>query len=268
MRRIGLIAGAGMLPVVWAQAAYQQGVELVIIGITPETEMELLNKYAEKTYQINVGQLETIIQRLKSERITESVMMGKVEKVQLYQGVQLDQLFIRVLQNLPEKNDDAILLALVQEMARSGIRFIEQTNFMDRFLAREGNLLPDLPVSAKLLADMEYGFKMAKEIGRLDIGQTVVVKDGAVIAVEAIEGTDLAILRGGELARGVVVAKVSKPQQDFRFDLPTIGLQTMENLVKVQAQGLVVEAEKTFFIQQDEVLQLAKDRQIAIMAMR
>lgn len=268
MRRIGLIAGEGMLPVVWAKAASLAGVQLVIIGITSATEMDLLRQYAPKTYQFSVGQLETIIQTLKSEGITEAVMMGKVQKVQLYQGIELDQRFLELLANLPEKNDDAILMALVQEMALAGIKFIEQTCFMDEFLAREGNLITQSKISPKLLADMEYGFKMAKEIGRLDIGQTVVVKDGVVIAVEAIEGTDLAILRGGELARGIVVAKVSKPQQDFRFDLPTIGLQTIENLIKVQAQGLVVEAEKTFFIQQAEVLKLAQDNQIVVMAMR
>lgn len=268
MRRIGLIAGEGMLPVTWAAAAQDQGIEVITIGITPGTEENLLKKYSDRYHSISVGQLEQIITTLQNEQIVETVMMGKVQKLDLYRGLELDQRLLGLLATLKEKNDDAILLALVRELASEGIHFLEQSTFMDSYLAHAGLLTPDLELSPEMLADMEFGFKMAKEIGRLDIGQTVVVKGGAVIAVEAIEGTDQAILRSGELTHGAVIAKVSKPQQDFRFDIPTVGITTMRNLVQVGAKGLVVEAEKTFFIQQDQVLQLAKENGIVIMGMR
>ncbi|MCK4257803.1 MAG: UDP-2,3-diacylglucosamine diphosphatase LpxI [Halanaerobiales bacterium] len=268
MKRIGLIAGEGMLPVVWAQATKEQGVQLVTIGITSDTEEEVLKKYSDSYFSISVGQLNQIIKTLKNEQITQAVMMGKVQKTQLYQGLKIDQRLMNLLANLKERNDDAILLALVEEFTQEGIEFINQTTYMDSFLAQEGSLIPELELTDNLIEDMKFGFKMAKEIGRLDIGQTVVVKDKAVIAVEAIEGTDQAILRSGDLAHEVVVCKVSKPQQDYRFDIPTIGLTTMKNLVQVGAKGLVVEADQTFFIQQDEVLKLAKENGIVVYAMR
>ncbi len=268
MRRIGLIAGEGMLPVVWAECAFKQGVQVETIALTPATEVDLLSEFSHSIHQISVGELNRIIETLKAETITEVVMMGKVQKTQLFLGLQIDQRLQNLLQGLPEKNDDAILLAIVNEMAREGITFIEQTTFMNEYMALEGQLISDQQPGSEILDDMKYGFKMAKEIGRLDIGQTVIVKDGTIIAVEAIEGTDQTILRGGELAQGVIVAKVSKPQQDLRFDIPTIGLTTMQNMVSVGARGLVVEADKTFFIQQDEVLRLAREMGIVVIAMR
>lgn len=268
MARIGLIAGEGMLPVIWAEAAEKRGIQVVTVGITPATEDDLLRRYSARYHAIGVGELDRIITALKDEGISEAVMMGKVQKVQMFQGMKMDGRLLKVLASLQARNDDAILLALVKELASEGISFLEQTVYMDEFVAREGNLIPEIEVSPELLADMQYGFKMAKEIGRLDIGQTVVVKGTAVIAVEAIEGTDQTILRSGALTKGAVVAKVSKPAQDFRFDIPTVGLTTMQNLVQVGARGLVVEADKTFFIQQAEVLQLARENGIAVIAMR
>lgn len=268
MAKMGLIAGEGMLPVIWAGEAKKHGVEVVTIGITPATAESELRQYSDRYHAISVGELNKIISTLQSEGITQAVMMGKVQKVQLYQGMKMDERLMRLLMGLKVKNDDAILLALVQEMASEGIHFVEQTRFMEGCVAREGVLISTGELPADLVQDMQFGFAMAKEIGRLDIGQTVVVRGGAVIAVEAIEGTDQTILRSGGLTKGAVVAKVSKPQQDLRFDMPTVGLTTMQNLVAVGARGLVVEADQTFFIQQDEVLQLARENGIAIMAMR
>lgn len=268
MKRMGLIAGEGMLPVVWAKAAQKHGIEVVTIGIAPTTEEGALRPWSHTYHAMSVGQLEAIIAMFHQEEITEVVMMGKVQKNQLYQGLAMDQRLLRLLAGLQVKNDDAILLALVEEMARDGITVVEQTCFMEEEIAREGNLIPEIEITPDLQTDMEYGFHMAKEIGRLDIGQTVVVKGGVVIAVEAMDGTDQTILRSGTFTRGAVVAKVSKPQQDLRFDIPTIGLGTMQNLVAVQAKGLVVAADQTFFIQRDEVLQLAREHGIAVVAMR
>ena len=204
----------------------------------------------------------------RSQEISEVVLLGKVTKELLFQGIELDQRFKKLLAQLPEKNDDAIMLAIVNELQAEGIKVSDQTKFMKQFFVDEG-LLTTVEPTAAVAADMEYGFKMAKEIGGLDIGQTVVVKDQAVMAVEAIEGTDQAILRGGELGQGeVVAAKVSKPQQDFRFDIPTVGLQTIENLIAVDATGLVIEAGKTFIVNQEQVIAKANQAGIAIKAVR
>ncbi len=267
MSKIGLLAGNGNLPIKFANMAIQQGVEVVAIAITDEADVETLNQSLASVYEISAGQLEQIIQTLQKEGITELVMLGKVTKELLYQGIDLDQKFSSLLNKLKEKNDDAIMLAIVEELKKSGINVIDQTKFIESLLPQVGILTNKKPAQ-KLLADMKFGFKMAKEIGALDIGQTVVVKDKAVIAVEAIEGTDQAILRGGQLGREeVVVAKVSKPQQDLRFDIPTIGLDTLDRLIKVKAKGLVIEAKKTFIVNQKEVLNKAEEAGIVIVAM-
>jgi hypothetical protein len=267
MARIGLLAGNGNLPVKFAYAAVAAGNEVIAITLTPEAEVDELKNVATKVYQISAGQLDKIINILKEEGISEVIMLGKVTKELLYQGIELDQRFMLLLSNLKEKNDDSIMLAIVKELESAGIKISDQTKYITELLPNKG-LLTALKPDATTLADMEYGFKMAKEIGRLDIGQTVVVKDNAIMAVEAIEGTDQAILRGGKLGRGeVVVAKVSKPQQDFRFDIPAVGLDTLEKLIEVKAKGLVIEAKKTFIVDQEEFIKRANQAGITIMAM-
>ncbi|TDX59208.1 LpxI family protein [Orenia marismortui] len=268
MAKIGLLAGNGNLPVIFSQVAVSQGHEVVCITVTPEAEIDKLEDIVDKLYQINVGQLDKLITTLKSEKIIDLVMLGKVTKELLYQGVELDQRFMQLLANLEEKNDDAIMLAIVQELGQAGIKISNQTKYIEDLLPQEGTLTQIKP-DEETLADMKYGFKMAKEIGRLDIGQTVVVKDKAIMAVEAIEGTDEAILRGGKLGRGeVVVAKVSKPQQDLRFDIPAVGLDTLDKLIEVNAKGLVIEANKTFIVNQEEFIKEAEKAQIPIVVMK
>jgi len=267
MARIGLLAGNGNLPVKFTYAAVAQGNEVIAITLTPEAEVDKLKDIATKVYQISAGQLDEIINTLKNEGISEIIMLGKVTKELLYQGIELDQRFMFLLSNLKEKNDDSIMLAVVKELESAGIKISNQTKYIVELLPSEG-LLTESEPDVETLADMEYGFRMAKEIGRLDIGQTVIVKDKAIMAVEAIEGTDQAILRGGQLGRGgVVVAKVSKPQQDFRFDIPAVGLDTMDKLIEIKAKGLVIEAKKTFIVNQEEFIQKADKAGIAVMAM-
>ncbi|GAB6137333.1 LpxI family protein [Halanaerobaculum tunisiense] len=267
MAHLGLIAGNGQLPVLFAQAMQEEDYELTVITVTPQAETAQLQQLADSVYQIEVGQLDQIITTLQQAQLEQVIMLGKVTKELLYQGVSLDARFQKLLANLEEKNDDAIMLAIVQELQQAGLEVIDQTKWIQKLLPQAGTLTEVEPTEA-VLADMEYGFKMAKEIGRLDIGQTVVVKDQAVMAVEAIEGTDQAILRGGELGQQeVVVAKVSKPEQDLRFDIPTIGLQTIEQLIEVAAQGLVIEANKTFIVKQTEVLKKANQAGLPIVAL-
>ena len=266
--KLGLIAGDGELPLLFAQGAKQAGLDITAITVTPNAKTDQLQEIVPDTKKIEVGQLDKIINQIKEAGISEVVLLGKVTKELLFQGVELDQRFKQLVAQLPEKNDDAIMLAIVNELQEEGIKVSDQTKFMEEFFVDEG-LLTTVKPTAAVVQDMEYGFKMAKEIGGLDIGQTVVVKDQAVMAVEAIEGTDQAILRGGQLGQGeVVAAKVSKPQQDFRFDIPTVGLQTIENLIEVDAQGLVVEAGKTFIVNQEQVISKADEAGIAIKAVK
>ncbi|MBM7556977.1 LpxI family protein [Halanaerobacter jeridensis] len=264
--KLGLIAGDGELPILFAQGAQQAGLDLTAITVTPDAKTDKLKEIVPGTEKIEVGQLDKIINYLQDEEISEVVLLGKVTKELLFQGIELDQRFKKLLAQLPEKNDDAIMLAIVNELQEEGIEVSDQTKFMQQFFVDEG-LLTTVEPSEAVLEDMEYGFQMAKEIGGLDIGQTVVVKDQAVMAVEAIEGTDEAILRGGKLGQEVVAAKVSKPQQDFRFDIPTVGLQTIENLIEVDAKGLVIEADKTFIVNQEQVIAKANEAGIAIKAL-
>lgn len=264
--KIALIAGNGNLPVLFAKQAKQQGINLAAITVTPKAKSGKLSNLVEQLYQIDVGQLDEIISVLSDEEIKEVVMLGKVTKELLFQGVELDQRFMNLLGSLAEKNDDAIMNAIVAELASEGIKVKSQQELISDLFPAPG-LLTSTKFSEKIKKDMDYGFKMAKEIGRVDIGQTVVVKDQAIIAVEAIEGTDEAILRGGKLACGdVVVAKVSKPQQDIRFDIPTIGLDTIDSLIKVEASGLVIEAGEVFVIEQEAVVKKAEEHGISILA--
>jgi len=155
----------------------------------------------------------------------------------------------------------------VRELAKIGVQAIDQTAFIRKLMPHHGTLTKREPTDAER-QDMEFGFRVARELGRLDIGQTAVVKDKAVMALEAIEGTDACIRRGGELARGgAVVAKVAKPQQDNRFDVPTVGLTTIESMIAVKASALAIEADKTLLVERDKVVALADENNIAIVAM-
>ncbi|SJZ47391.1 LpxI family protein [Selenihalanaerobacter shriftii] len=267
MDRVGLIAGNGNLPISFAKAAKDNDKEIVAINITDQAPADRLGEIVDENYEISVGQLDKIINRLQKSGIKEIVMVGKVNKDLLF-TLEFDTRMMKLLNNLEEKNDDAILLALVNELKEAGIEVKEQTTYLETLLPKSG-VLNSIKPTKEQLKDMKFGFKMAKGIGNLDIGQTVVVKNSAVIAVEAIEGTDQAILRGGQLtSEGAIVAKVSKPDQDFRFDIPTIGIETIKNLIEIKAQGIVIEAGKTFVVNQAKVCQMANKANISIVAMR
>ena len=267
MKTIGLLAGVGGLPVQFARAARGMGFTVIAVGVVPGVDPELHN-IANKTYHISVGQLQQVLTTLKNEGVTEVTMLGKVTKELMFTGaVQLDQRIQTMLSKLTDNSDDTIMLAFVRELAAEGFSILDQTALIKALMPLPGVLTIRQP-SAEEQSDMEFGFKMAKEIGRLDIGQTVVVKKCAVMAVEAIEGTDVCIRRGGELGRGgVTVAKVAKPSQDLRFDVPAVGLNTLETMCAVGATALVIEAGKTLIVDRDKVVSLANDNGITIVAM-
>ncbi|MDP2156857.1 MAG: UDP-2,3-diacylglucosamine diphosphatase LpxI, partial [Nitrospirota bacterium] len=241
MPKLGLIAGNGDLPKAVAEEARAKGYEIIAIGLEPLAEKSL-SSVVDEIKWINVGKLGAVIRFLKKSGIKEAVMAGKVPKSLLYKSkISPDLRAIKLLFSLKDKSDDSILLAFAKELKKEGIDLLNTTDFTSSLLMPDGVLTKEVPTESEW-KDIAFGWKIAKEIGRLDIGQTVVIKNQAVMAIEAIEGTDEAIRRGGALAGGgAVVIKVSKPQQDMRFDVPVIGPDTLRSMVDVQARVLAVE---------------------------
>jgi DUF1009 family protein len=214
---------------------------------------------------INVGKLGTIINHLKKSGVTETVMAGKVPKSLLYEKkITPDLRAIKLLFTLKDKSDDSILLALAKELNKEGITLLNTTDFTSSLLTPEGVMTKKCPTENEW-KDIAYGWKIAEEIGGLDIGQTVVICNQPVMAVEAIEGTEEAIRRGGRLAGdGTVVIKVSKPQQDMRFDVPVIGPDTLNAMVDIQARVLAVESRKSIILNREKLISDAEEAGISI----
>jgi DUF1009 family protein len=263
-KKLGLIAGMGELPIAVAGEAKSQGYTICAIALEPLADKSL-SSHVDEIKWVNVGKLGTLINSLKKSGIKEAVMAGKVSKTLLYKSkITPDLRAVRLLFTLKDRRDDSILLAIAKELADEGIELLDITLFSTGLLMPEGVLTKNKPSNDER-KDIEFGWKMAKEIGRLDIGQTVVVKNRAVMAVEAIEGTDEAIKRGGKLAgEGAVVVKVSKPNQDMRFDVPAVGLQTLSAMQEVKARVLCVEAKKSLILNKDKLLEVAKIAGISI----
>ena len=257
MERLGLLAGAGRLPVEFARAASQSGYEVYAVALLDETDPELAD-FAVDFQRISIAHIESVLNYLQSNEIHKVTMLGKVTKELLFNGKVLpDVKFMQLLLTLPDLKDDTIMMMFVRELEKIDCHTLDQTALIRQLMPPRGMIANREP-TVEEHADMEFGFNIAKELGRLDIGQTVVVKNRAVMAVEAIEGTDECILRGGRLANGgAVVVKVSKPQQDNRFDVPTVGLRTVEKMI---------EAEKTLLVERDKVIALADEHNIAIVA--
>lgn len=267
MEKIGLLAGVGRLPVEFARAARSMGIAVTAIAVVPGVEEDLADA-ADTLHSISAGELNKIITTLKQAEVTQITMIGKVTKELLFAGsVALDDRMKKLIVQLPDQSDDTIMMAFVRELAAAGIGVLDQTAFIRQLMPAPGVLSKRQPTAAET-ADMQFGFAMAKAIGGLDIGQTVVVKNKAVMAVEAIEGTDACIRRGGQLGRGsVTVAKVAKPEQDLRFDVPAVGMDTLKAMIETGATALVIEAGKTLLVDRKSVLALADNNNITIVAM-
>jgi len=264
MNKIGLIAGMGELPIAIANEAKAQGYMVIAIALESLAEQSLAS-HVDEIKWINVGKFGKLIDSLKKYGVKKVVMAGKVSKTLLYKSkITPDLRAVKLLFSLKDRKDDSILLAIAKELAEEGIELLDITLFTTGLLMPEGVLTKNKPTEDER-KDIEFGWSIAKEIGRLDIGQTVVVKNQAVMAVEAIEGTDEAIKRGGKLAgKGAVVIKVSKPNQDMRFDVPTVGLQTLTAMQEVNARVLCVEAKKSLILKKDKLIEEAKIAGISI----
>ncbi|MBI5198249.1 MAG: UDP-2,3-diacylglucosamine diphosphatase LpxI [Nitrospirae bacterium] len=243
---IGIIAGNGQFPLLIAQAIRQRGHSVVAIAHEGLTDPQI--EQSAKTLWVKVGQLGSLIRGLKDSGVREVVMAGGFRKTLLFSNIRPDMRAISLLARIRSKEDDVILRALAGELEAEGIRVSEATGYLKDLLAPSGVLSRREP-TAEEWKDIRFGWRMAKEVGRLDIGQCLVVKEQAVLAVEAIEGTDEAIRRGGRLGgSGSVVIKICKPGQDTRFDLPTVGIQTLEAMKEVGAHVLAVESGRTVMI--------------------
>lgn len=266
MHKIGIIAGNGDFPLEFAKAAKQKNLTVVTVAHEGETLPEIA-QWSDAICWIKVGHLGRLIAFFKEQGVRDVLMAGGIKKTRLFSGSLPDLRGAALLARMIAKKDDSILRAVAEELESEGIAVRESTLYLDNLLAPAGVLTRRKPTKDEL-RDIAYGWQLAKEVGRLDIGQTVVVKDLAVLAVEAIEGTDEAIRRGGSLCReGAVVVKICKPQQDLRFDLPATGLRTIEIMESVKASCLAVEAGKTIMMQKDALLARANEAGIAVVAL-
>ncbi|MBU1042976.1 MAG: UDP-2,3-diacylglucosamine diphosphatase LpxI [Candidatus Omnitrophica bacterium] len=265
MEKIALISGNGNLPIICALAAKKTGAYIVVIAIKEEADKQLAD-IADKIYWISVGQFKTLIEILKKEEIKKAIMVGQIKHKLLFSQIELDLELTKLLFSLKDKKTDTILGAIAQRITQLGIEMLDSSTFIKDYLAPSGLLTARGPSKAQN-EDIEFGLIIAKQIAGLDIGQTVVVKDKVVLSVEAIEGTDEAIRRANYYCQGnAVVVKVSKPNQDMRFDIPLIGLKTIKTLIEEKVAVLAIEAGKTLFLDKDLVLDLANKNNIIIIA--
>ena len=263
--KYGLIAGNGRFPFLVLDGARRRGVEMVVAAIKEETEPEIAEQAARVEW-VGVGQLGKLIRFFKSESVTHALMAGQVKHHQIFRLNALPDLrMVRMLARLPGKNTDSLIGAVADELAREGITLVDSTTFLEDVLAEAGVMTRRAPSKTER-ADIEFGLKIAREIARLDLGQTIAVKDGAVIAIEAMEGTDAVIERAGQITHGraFVVIKVAKPDQDMRFDVPVVGPPTIEAMQRAGATALHVTPQKTLLFDKVQLIQRADALRISI----
>jgi len=274
----GLMAGWGRYPLVIAETLRRRGARVVCVGVKDHAD-PLLRSCCDQYVELGMGKLGAASRFFRRHGVRTATMAGKIHKIVLFQP----DFFVKhfpdwkgILTFFPhfaaktkDRKDDTLLTALVDFFAREGVRFAPATDFLPELLVKTGVLSGRQP-SASELKDIRFGWELAKEMGRLDVGQTVAVKGRAVLAVEAVEGTDLCIRRAGELCAsgGFTVVKVAKPRQDMRFDVPTIGIGTLESIVAAGARVLAIEAAKTVLIDAPEVVAFADRHAITIVALQ
>jgi UDP-2,3-diacylglucosamine hydrolase len=267
MEKIGLIAGNRKFPLLVSLSAKSKGYHIVAIAIKGDTSSKI-NKLADKVYWIGLNEFKRLIQIFKTEGVTKIIMAGQISPHRLFsKEVQADPYLKKLLDSIKDKKADTIFGAIADSLKEEGLELISSTTFIEDYLPKKGTLTKQAP-DFLVWEDIYFGLGLAKAIGYLDIGQTVAVKKKAVVAVEALEGTDNLIRRAGQISRGgVTIVKVSKPQQDAHFDIPVIGLNTIKQLVKSHATCLAIETNKTLFIDKEESVKLADKKGISIVAL-
>lgn len=266
MAKIALVAGQGSLPIIFSQAARSKGETIVAFGLKGVTAEEL-PQYVDKMHWLEWGQLQKALLLLAVERVSKLTMLGKIRKDVFFKDTAgLDDKSKSVLEKIKDKKDYSILNEMARVLGKIGIEVIDPTAYLADLIPAKGTLTKRGPSKGEG-ADIDYGVQVARTLSGLDIGQTVVVKDKTVIAIEAVEGTDQTILRAGQLIKGgFVVVKVARPDQDMRFDVPLIGLGTLKALIDAGGRALAIESGKTFLMDKTQMASLADENGISIVA--
>ena len=261
----GLIAGNGKFPFLVIEGAKRAGERLAVVAIREETD-KAIETVADKVLWVGIGQLGKMIGFFRRENVTKAIMAGQVKHVQIFSGALPDLRMLKMLFGLKQRNTDSLIGAVADELAKDGIELIDSTFFIKYRLAPEGVLTKRKP-DERERDNIEYGLKIANEIARLDLGQTIIVRAKACVAIEAMEGTDAVIMRAGQLAKGkLTVIKVAKPNQDMRFDVPVVGVPTIKAMLEAGASCLCITAGKTLIFDREETIRLADSNKISIMA--
>jgi DUF1009 family protein len=283
LEKLGLIAGNGSFPLLLLDAALAQGTQVVVAAIKEETSPFIENRGAASVHWLSLGELGKLIDTFKREGVSTAVMAGQVKHKQIFSSIRPDWRLAKVLFSLCTRNTDSLIGAVAKVLEDEGIHLISSTSYLEPLLARPGVLTRRSPSEAEQ-KNIEYGRKVGRHLAQYDIGQTVVIAETACVAVEAMEGTDATILRAGEimksasdgfdpaaaqsalLSRELTVVKVAKPDQDMRFDVPVIGVKTIEMMQRAGATCLAVDAGKCLFLDGDRVIQAADKAGIAVVA--
>jgi UDP-2,3-diacylglucosamine hydrolase len=262
----GLIAGNGRFPFLVLEGARSQGIEMAVIALKEEASPEL-EQVAKRLHWVSLGELSKAIELMRREGVKRAVMAGQVKHNKIFSAIRPDWKLAKLLFSLPRKNTDSLIGAVAKVLEEEGIQLVDSTLFLKPLLPEAGVLTRRSPNEHEA-ADMEYGLEVARRLADMDIGQTVVIADRACVAVEAMEGTDETIVRAGRFANGkpLVVVKVSKPQQDMRFDVPVIGLSTVKSMNEAGATALAIDASRTLLFDRNRLIETADAAGIAIQA--
>jgi UDP-2,3-diacylglucosamine hydrolase len=265
LKTLGIIAGNGVYPRLLAAAARKTGVaRIVAAAFTNETD-PALTEHVDLIEWMRVGQLGRLLKFFRAQKILHAIMAGQIAPKNLF-DLHPDVKALLLMAKLKQRNAESIFAAIADELAKAEVELLPATTFLEDSLAQPG-LIAGPKLSGREVEDVDLGFRIAKEIARLDIGQTVIVKNGTILAVEAFEGTNDAIKRGGALAsEGAVMIKVAKPNQDMRFDVPVIGLETIRIATEVKLRVIAVEAGRTLLLERDAIVDLANRAKITIIA--
>lgn len=265
--RWGLIAGNGTFPFLVLEGARSQGIEMAVIALREEASPDL-EKVAARLHWVSLGELSRAIDLLHQEGVTRAVMAGQVRHNKIFSSIRPDWKLAKLLFSLPRKNTDSLIGAVARVLEDEGIKLVDSTSFLRPLVPEPGVLTKRAP-DPREAADIAYGREIALQLAGLDLGQTVVIRDRACVAVEAMEGTDETIERAARIAAGgpLVVVKVAKPKQDMRFDVPVIGLKTVEVMMRSSVTALAIDAGRTLVFERQKVIEAAEAAGIAIEAL-
>jgi len=263
--KFGLIAGNGRFPFMVLEGARRAGTQMAVAAIREETDPEI-ESLAESLKWVGIGQLGKMIRFFKDEKVEKAIMAGQVKHVQIFSRAVPDARMLKVLLKLPRRNTDSLIGAIANELQSEGIELVDSTYFLQDQLPKPGVLTRRKP-DKREQEDIDYALEIARQIAQLDLGQTIIVRSKACVAIEAMEGTDEPIRRAGNLVkRHLTVVKLAKPNQDMRFDVPVVGVPTLKTMTEAGATCLCITAGKTLMFDRDEMIRIANETKIAIVA--